>query len=313
LAALAGVNIGGGKSNGDLVVMLAKSDTTLDELNDQFDFTSHYKIKKFVRSATRKAMLKNYKVLFDAKTSTVTISFQDSDPVFAQKVVNRAVEILDRRYSALSINKAGTQKILLEQKLADVQAGINKIEGQIKDFTSKHGIINVEAMATEQVTILARLRSELIMKDMEIENYQKFSKLDDPVVQRLKTERDALASKITEIEKGGTLLPSQKEIPTLAFEYAELQRNLSVQMEVFKTLTQQYELAKLQADDQAPSFQVLELAEVPDQKSGPARSTIVAVASLAGFFLSILFAFVLNAIENIRKDPEAMKKLRGEI
>ena len=313
LAALAGVDIGGGgKSNGELAVMIAKSDTTVDELNSIYDFTTRYKIKQSVKTATRKAFLKNFAAVYDAKTGTLSMTFQDIDPVFAQQVVNSAVQILDRRYSAISTDNATTQKGILEKKLADVQTSIDKLEGKVKDFTEKHGIINVQAMATEQVTVLARLRSELIMKDMEIENYQKFSKLDDPVVQRLTTERQALASKITEIEQGGSVLPSQKDIPELSFEYAALQRDLTVQMEVFKTLTQQYELAKLQSESQGPAFQVLELAEVPDMKAGPARSTTVAVATMAGFFLSVLLAFVLNAVENIRNDPEAMKKLRGE-
>jgi uncharacterized protein involved in exopolysaccharide biosynthesis len=84
------------------------------------------------------------------------------------------------------------------------------------------------------------------------------------------------------------------------------------QGEIFKLLTQQYEMAKLNADGQEPAFQILELADVPDKKSGPSRGTLCVVVTMAGFFFSVLIAFVLNAIEKIRKDPEAMKKLRGE-
>jgi uncharacterized protein involved in exopolysaccharide biosynthesis len=61
-----------------------------------------------------------------------------------------------------------------------------------------------------------------------------------------------------------------------------------------------------------PVFQVLELAEVPDQKSGPGRGMICIIVTFAAAFFSVFLAFVLNAIENIRKDPEAMAKLRGE-
>lgn len=254
-----------------------------------------------------------YAVTVDTKTGTISLAFSDINPEFAQRVVNRAVEILDRRYASLSVNKAGSQKDLLEKKLVDVQLGMKGIETRIKDFTSRHGVINVEAMATEQVTILARLRSELIMKEMEIENYTQISKMDDPVIRRMRQEREGIISKIGEIERGGSVLPSQRNIPALAFEYAGLQRDLTVQMEVFKTLTQQYELTKLEKDQQGPAFQVLELAEVPDQKSGPSRGMICIVATMAGFFFSILLVFILNAIENVRKDPEAMKKLRGEI
>jgi uncharacterized protein involved in exopolysaccharide biosynthesis len=61
-----------------------------------------------------------------------------------------------------------------------------------------------------------------------------------------------------------------------------------------------------------PVFQVLELAEVPDQKSGPSRGLICVIVTFAAGFFSVFLAFVLNAISNIKKDPEAMAKLRGE-
>jgi uncharacterized protein involved in exopolysaccharide biosynthesis len=60
-----------------------------------------------------------------------------------------------------------------------------------------------------------------------------------------------------------------------------------------------------------PVFQVLEKAEVPDQKSGPGRGMLCIIVTFAAFFFSVFLAFVLNAIENIKKDPEAMAKLKG--
>lgn len=311
LASLAGVSVGG-SSNGELAVLIARSNTTVDELNAEFDFTSRYKVKKYVKAETRKAFLKRYSAAYDEKTRTVSLSFEDYDPEFAARVVNRAVEILDRRFASLGGSKALEQKRLLEGKLADVQVSIAKAEDEIQKFTSRHGVVNIEALATEQVTVLARLRSELILKDMEIENYEKFSRIDDPVIRRLRYERESIRAKIEEMEKGsGGLIPSQRQLPALAFEYAALQRDLMIQMEIFKILTQQYELAKLNAEGQEPAFQVLEGAEPPDKKSGPSRSVICVVATMAGFFLAVLAAFVLEAVGNIRKDPEAMAKLKG--
>jgi tyrosine-protein kinase Etk/Wzc len=313
LAALAGVNISGGKSNGQLAVFLAKSNSTLDELNDIYHLSIRYRIKRNPKTETRKAINKMLVVAYDDKTATCTVSFTDRDPVFAQAIVNKVVEILDRRFSALGGGKALETQKRLETKLADVNTQISILESRAKAFVSKYGVIDVDAMATEQVTVLAKLRSELIMKDMEIENYEKFSKIDDPVIKRLRSERESFSAKINEIEKGQTLLPGQKEIPKLSFEYAELKRDLMVQEEMYKLLIQQYEMAKFSAESQEPAFQVLELAEVPDQKSGPSRVMICIVATFASFFVSILIAFLLEAIKNVRNDPVAMKKLRGGV
>jgi uncharacterized protein involved in exopolysaccharide biosynthesis len=47
-------------------------------------------------------------------------------------------------------------------------------------------------------------------------------------------------------------------------------------------------------------------------KSGPGRGLICIIVTFAAGFFSVFLAFVMNAVSNIRKDPEAMAKLRGE-
>jgi uncharacterized protein involved in exopolysaccharide biosynthesis len=51
------------------------------------------------------------------------------------------------------------------------------------------------------------------------------------------------------------------------------------------------------------------MAEVPDQKSGPGRGMLCIIVTFAAAFFSVFLAFVLNAVTNIKNDPEAMAKL----
>jgi uncharacterized protein involved in exopolysaccharide biosynthesis len=313
LASLAGVS--GGKSYGDLAVYIAKSSPILDELISRFDLEKRYKIKKSVKAETRKTLLEKYSAGYVEKTGLLTISYEDIDPVFARDLVNYAVDLVDKRFTTIGGNRNLTRKEQLEGKLADVQAEMKRLEGEIQKFQQKYGIISVETMATEQIGTVAKVRSELIMKEMEIKTYQDTTKVEDPALRRLKLERDNLSKLLGELEKGFSsyqnVMPSQKDIPRLAIEFSTLQRDYLVQGEIYKLLVQQYELTKLSLSGEDPIIQVLELAEAPDKKSGPSRGMICIVATMGGFFLSILLAFALNAIKNIRSDPEAMAKLRG--
>lgn len=323
LASLAGLSATAGNTNGALAEVLATSNSTLDALNAKFNFAERNKARKPktkdekppLISDIRESIKKNLSAKLDAKTNLFVVSYTDIDPAFAKEVVDEVVRLLSERFAVLGGNKALEQKALLEKKLAEVDTAVKNLEAQVKAFQNKYGVIQVEALATEQITILARLRSELIMKEMEIANYQKISNINDPVMTQLKNERDGILAKIKEIEtgvgSGSRVMPSQKELPTIAFEYARLQRDLAVQTEVFKMLTQQYELAKLNASGQEPVFQILEMAEVPDKKSGPSRGMICIVATLAAFFLAILVAFIAESIDKIRKDPETVARFKA--
>ncbi len=100
-------------------------------------------------------------------------------------------------------------------------------------------------------------------------------------------------------------------VPAIAAKAERLRRELSAQEEVYRQLKVQYELAKITLASERPIFQILEMPEVPDQKSGPSRGKLCIILTFAAFFFSVFLAFLLNAIENIRKDPDAIAKIKG--
>ncbi|GHV81318.1 hypothetical protein AGMMS49944_31090 [Spirochaetia bacterium] len=92
----------------------------------------------------------------------------------------------------------------------------------------------------------------------------------------------------------------------------KIRRPGAAQRQVYTQLKVQYELLKVTMASEKPVFQILEMAEVPDKKSGPSRGMLCIIVTFAAGFFAVFLAFVLNAISNIRKDPEAMAKLKGE-
>jgi uncharacterized protein involved in exopolysaccharide biosynthesis len=101
-------------------------------------------------------------------------------------------------------------------------------------------------------------------------------------------------------------------VSSVSLEVTRLQLELEAQKQVYAQLKIQYELIKVTIASEKPVFQVLEYAEVPDKKSGPSRGMICIIVTFAAGFLAVFLAFILNAIENIKKDPEAMAKLKGQ-
>lgn len=93
---------------------------------------------------------------------------------------------------------------------------------------------------------------------------------------------------------------------------------LDAQKEMYIQLKTQYELLKIKIDSEKPIFQVIEGAkiedvELTDRKFKPSHGKLCIIITFVAFFISVFIAFVLNAVENIRKDPEAMEKLKSSL
>jgi len=120
----------------------------------------------------------------------------------------------------------------------------------------------------------------------------------------LDEERRRLEQSVAFIPLVGGNLPAIMADINRATMEAEAMRRVYTQLRV------QHEVLRATVAAETPMLQILEMAEVPSRRSGPSRARIcIAVTLVAGFF-SVLLAFALETISDIRKDPVAMAKLK---
>jgi uncharacterized protein involved in exopolysaccharide biosynthesis len=245
LASLAGVSTGGGSTYSSLAVYLAGTNSFLDSIVDEFALIERYEIEKSPRANSRRALKEVLSASFDEDSSVFSISFTDIDPVFAQSVVNYAVDYIEKRFTELNLDK-------------------NKLEKE-----------NLEANIASSYNEIVNLQKE-----------------------------------IQKIESSVANAYSAVAVPSIMLDTSMKKLELEAQQTVYTQLKTQYELLKITMESEAPIFQVLEKAEVPDLKSGPSRGMLCIIVTFASFFIAVFLAFVINAIENIKQDEEAMAKLR---
>jgi uncharacterized protein involved in exopolysaccharide biosynthesis len=104
---------------------------------------------------------------------------------------------------------------------------------------------------------------------------------------------------------------STGRLPAITLEINRISLELTAQRQVYTQLKVQYELLKVNMASEKPIFQLLEMAEVLEQKSEPSRGMLCIIVTFAAGFFAVFLAFVMNTIDNIKKDSEAMEKLRG--
>ena len=291
-----------GFDNGALVLLILQSRSIIDQLIAEMDLARHYRMREYQKGAIRSRILKSMSLDYVHPTGAITVSFEDTDPAFARDFVNRLVVLTDTWFSQNRGTAKKKQMKLLEEKVSEVKNDIAGLDNSLKDLQKRYGALTAQDLGTSQATSMADLRSQLILKEIEIKNYSSFSLIDDARLQQLNQERQNILDLIKQIQEGipGTPQgPSNKmSLPDVAQEFTALTLELDVQRKIYNTLSPQYEAAKLSTESE-PLFQVLEMAETPDTKSGPQRSRIIIVAILLAFALSVGLSFFLNIVRQI--------------
>ena len=132
----------------------------------------------------------------------------------------------------------------------------------------------------------------------EKENLEKSLKQSFDEIKRLEREAGNLENKIA--QSGG--------MRGTALTIEQIKREISIQEKIYGQLKAQYELLKIEIASETPVFQILDMPEIPEKKSGPQRAKMCIIAFAAGLFFSIFLAFLLNAVQEIYRDPEVQAK-----
>ena len=90
--------------------------------------------------------------------------------------------------------------------------------------------------------------------------------------------------------------------PSLDEMRGRLERNIESNLQVYITLRQQYELAKIEEARDLLMVTILDEAEAPVLKKKPQRKLIVIGGIITGFFLSTLWAFFTSVITLTKKN-----------
>ncbi len=303
-----------GYSNGDMLLEILHSRTILDRLVAEFDIIEKYQLEKAAKTKAREFLLRNLTFNYSRNTGSLRLTYSDINPVFARDLVNRTVELLNEWFSQnRGIAKEKTKQSL-EEKLLEVRASIGTLQNRLKNLQRKYGVLNAQELGVSQASALANLRSQVIMKEIEIKNYTSYSRSDDPHLEQLNEELRNLQDLISQNQ---TMLPSAtgdegvtRSVAEVATEFSFLTNELDIQQRIYNTLSPQYEAAKLSPESE-PIFQVFEMAEVPEEKSGPRRSELVIKAFGGSFALSIALALFLHQL-SVWKQELAVKKAQRD-
>ncbi len=308
-----GSSLLGMNTSADLFAEVIISRTVQDELINKFALRSVYGTKRMVDA--RKVLTSRTDISIDRKSGVLTIKVTDHDPKRASAMAQEYVSQLNNVVTQLNTSSAHRERVFLEGRLSEVKNDLELAEKDFSQFASKNGAIDIKEQGKAMVESAAILEGQLIAARTELQGLRQIYTDNNIRVRSVQARVNELERQIRKV--GGLndsqdsssspddgLYPSIRKLPLLGVTYADLFRRTKVEETVFETLTQQYELAKVQEAKEVPSVKVLDPADVPEKKVFPPRTLLVLTGTLVGLAMGAMWIFASDRWRRIdSQDP----------
>ncbi len=292
-------NVLGGKSSGALFVGVLRSRTVQDRLIDHFDLKKVYRAR--LTEDARRRLADHTSVYEDFKSGIITITVTDHSPQRAAALARGYVQELDWVISHVSTSAAHRERVFLEERLKAVKKDLDEAAAQFGQFASKNTAIDIKEQGRAMLEAAAALQGQLIAAQAQLEGLKQIYTDNNVRVREVSARISELRRELGKLggtdstatgaaaQSGRLSVPSIRELPLLGITYADLYRRTKIQEAVYETLTQQYEMAKVQEAKETPSVKLLDAALVPEKKSFPPRLIMILLGGLLAAICSSVY------------------------
>jgi len=302
------------RGSGALFTGILGSRTVEDRLIARFQLHKVYGIR--LEQDTRAKLAENTEISEDRKSGIITISVTDRDPRLAAGIAQAYVEELNQLVAELSTSAAHRERVFLEERLGSVKLDLDDASQKFSQFESANKTIDIKEQARAMVQGAAAIEGELIATESELKGLEEIYTVNNVRVRSVKARIAELRRQLDKM--GGATptgnrespvisdaaYPTIRRLPLLGVAYADLFRRMQIQEAVYETLTQQFELAKVQEAKEIPSVKVLDAASLPERKSFPPRMLIALLgASLVSGAAGMSIVARASWEETDSKDP----------
>ena len=287
----------------DVFTAMLKSRIMADDIIRQFNLMEHYETKTMHDA---RGSLEGATRIVVSKEKVIKVAVEDKDPQLASDIANFYVLNLDRLNQTLSVSKARENRKFIEQRVAETQTALVKVEDALKEFQTQNRTVAIEAQSKAMIEATAMIQAQIMAQEVQLQVMGSYLSSNNPEIARVQSSISELRKQLQIMETGKSgkerlpgdrLRPAITSVPTLALEYGRLARDLKVQETLYALLISQYEQAKLTEARDTPTVQVLDPAIPAERKSRPKILLNVLIAGILSLFVGLFWALIRGAMD----------------
>jgi capsule polysaccharide export protein KpsE/RkpR len=319
MASLAGISLpGGGGAGGsaDEIMAILGSRTLQGPLIEEFGLAEYYGVSS--RDELFEAFGANFLTIHDKKSKTILISYEHTNPELAAKVANRAADRLQDVYNQIHQGSSRRQRLFLEGRLTTASQDLEAAHQRFADFQRQHNTIEIKAQTEATIEAVGKLQGQLLSHEIELKSLtETLGSADNPQVALLQARVEHMTRSINSLVHAGKedegesgalgagVLLNLGQLPDLSYKYLNLYRDVRKNEELMSGLLAQVESARLAEVRDAEIITVLDPAEVPTRRAGPARTQMCLTGTFLGVVIGLLLALSWEPLRSHlrRKSP----------
>jgi|SaaInlStandDraft_1057018.scaffolds.fasta_scaffold63050_2 tyrosine-protein kinase Etk/Wzc len=245
-------------------------------------------------------------------TPLLKIAWEDEDPHFAFQVVEGVLEIVQEMMTLHASKKQGLQINFLNDRVGEAKMQLTKAEETLRTFQEEYEGVEIQKQAEALIAQIQMLRTSQqdIEIDLEITKKMMSSgasevRVMDMTIEELRKKIDELVGRVKKdkkLEIGKELDErSLMEIPKIGLMYARKMREVKVAQKIHSLLLEQLEIAKIEAQKDIESFEVIDPPLIPEKRISPKRTKAVLIGWGCSGALAVLMVLARHVFENIRQ------------
>ena len=286
-----------GQSSSHLYIDLLRSATVSDYLIDRFDLMHVYHKRYRVDAAKRLAWLTT--ISEDYKSGVITLTVEDTNRVRARNMAQAYLDALNRLVTRTNTSAAYRERVFIGERLRSVNANLEAAELKLSRFSSNSTAIDIKEQTRAMVDAGARVQAQLITEEAGLQSLRRIYGDENVRVRQTEASIAALRAQLAQMagspapigagaNSGSTdqlaaLYPPLRELPQLAVPFSDLLRRVQVEEGVFRFLTQQYEMARIEEAKDTPVVNVIDPPGIPQKKSFPPRALLTLLLTFLSF------------------------------
>lgn len=333
LGGLPGSGALGLKNPSDMFLGMLKSRTVADQVIVKLNLQQLYKTKTMTKT---REVLKYASNIVAGKDGFITVEYTHSDPVIASAIANAYVQELNHLNSILAVTEAARRRMFYENQIKQASVSLSQAEAAMKQTQRKTGWYEfggfdvamagagggagggaVSGGARVNASVLMKveeMRAQITLKELELASKRAYMTEQNPEYVRGQATLLALKANLAKLQgkqdgADADVKVSVSQLSDTGFAYIHQMRDLKYKQSLLELYSKQFEMAKMDEAKESPSVQVVDKAVPPEERSSPKRAQMMIIATLVALVISIMLAFIMNALDTAKQNPGSAERL----